>query len=71
MPDKLSDRSTNLNLESDPISYFTRNKFGFKAKNTKFLSLPFWDALTLLPYCKASSRFVDRHLSIVESDRHE
>jgi|GEM_PF-2439283 len=28
----------------------------------KLFSLPIFDSLTLLPYCKLSSRIVDRHI---------
>lgn len=32
----------------------------------KFFSMAIWDALTLLPYSKATSRLVDRHLAALE-----
>lgn len=34
----------------------------------KFFSLSMIDSLTLLPFCKISSRIVDRHLASVEVD---
>lgn len=49
-----------------------KNNYSLKCElHTKLFSLPIWDALTLLPYCKISSRIVDRHLASVEGDRHE
>jgi hypothetical protein len=41
------------------------NLFNYSIKcviYTKLFSLPIWDSLTLLPYCKLSSRIVDRHI---------
>ena len=60
----------------DPKYRLTSPNFTPKARGKqslgiqKFFSLPIWDSLTLLPYCKISSRIVDRHLA-VEGDRHE
>jgi hypothetical protein len=34
----------------------------------KLLCLPVWDALTLLPYTKTTSRLVDRALAAIEGD---
>ena len=71
MPEKLSDHATNLRLDCNQLSYFTRNKAGFNLNKTKFFSIPVWDALTLLPYTKTSSRFVDRHILASEGGDHE
>lgn len=71
MPEKLSDHATNLRLACNPVSYFTRNKTGFKLNKNKLLGLSVWDALTLLPYSKTTSRLVDRHLAALEVVDHE
>lgn len=71
MPEKLSDHATNLRIACSPVSYFTRNKTGFKVNKSKLLGLPVWDALTLFPYSKVSSRLVDRHLAALEGGDHE
>lgn len=71
MPEKLSDHATNLRTACDPLSYFTRNDTGFKLNKSKLLSLSLWDALTLLPYTKATSRLVDRHILASEGGDHE
>lgn len=71
MPEKLSDHATNLRLACNPVSYFTRNSSGFKLNKDKLFGLPFWDTLTLLPYSKATSRLVDRHLAALEGGDHE
>lgn len=58
----------------DPKYRATSPNFTAKARGKqslglqKFFSLPIIDSLTLLPYCKISSRIVDRHLVAVESD---
>jgi hypothetical protein len=36
----------------------------------KLFSMAIWDSLTLLPYCKASSRLVDRHIQASEGGDH-
>jgi hypothetical protein len=71
MPEKLSDHATNLRIACNPLSYLTRNNTGFKLNKNKLLGLPVWDALTLLPYSKATSRLVDRHLAALEGGDHE
>lgn len=71
MPEKLCDRTATLKTACNPLSYFTRNKTGFQLNKTKLLGLPIWDALTLLPYSKATSRIVDRHLAALDGGDHE
>lgn len=71
MPEKPSDHAANLRLASHPVSYFTRKNAGFKLNKSKLLGLPVWDALTLLPYSKTTSRLVDRHLAALEGGDHE
>jgi hypothetical protein len=71
MPEILSDHATNLRLACNPLSYFTRNNTGFKLNKNKLLGLPVWDALTLLPYSKTTSRLVDRHLAALDEGDHE
>ena len=71
MAEKLSDHATNLRLGCNLLSYFTRNKTGFQLNKAKLLGLPVWDALTLLPYTKTTSRIVDRHILASEGGDHE
>jgi hypothetical protein len=71
MTEILSDHATNLSLACNPVSYFTRNKSGFKLNKNKLLGLPVWDTLTLLPYSKTTSRLVDRHLAALDGGDHE
>ena len=37
----------------------------------RLFSIPLWDALTLLPYSKTTSRLVDRHVLASEGGDHE
>ena len=71
MTEKLSDHATNLRLGCNLLSYFTRNKTYFQLNKTKLLGLSVWDALTLLPYSKTTSRLVDRHILASEGGDHE
>ncbi len=56
-----------ISLHSNRKAHRKQALSGFQ----KFFALPIIDGLTLLPFCKISSRLVDRHLAAVEGDHHE